>query len=807
MRRYSKFQQKLHHLSIRSRLFSIVLVFAIPFSILIYSTIDNIKRNIVLAQMEIDGVKYEKILTGILAEIGNHRLTRMIIAHNKDPDRKILKKHNEYSKNIDALIDELIELNKNLGTDLRFSKNILKNDNNEATMIEELAQKWQVIKNQDITIYNNYDEILVLLDRIITVVGDTSGLILDPDLDSYYLMDISVNQLPQTINRISYASFLLYPYFNLSIPVSPEISSEAKLITHFLREAEMERVLFDIDLAFNEDENFYGVSQTLKPNLEPVIEEYKNDMNQFITTLDIVSSGNRIAPDTLSKQIFKLRDFIKTMNYKILDELTTLLNKRIEYYQNKQWNTLIWYALAQLIGLWLFFFLTTSVITPINWLYKALVEITKGNLRIKIPGKDFQDEIGTIARGIESFRINLLEKVELETELKEKSNYLQSITDSSFDGIMVINSIGTILDFNKSAGRIFGYNIDDIKGENISILLPQKTSSRYRKYIESYLSNISNMTGVNREIKGTKKNGDIFPIEITISKLDYHEDTLFVVMVKDITYRKKIEAELIEHRDHLQKLVDIKTLDLIIEKEKAEKANVAKSEFLSNMSHELRTPMHAILNYTSMSIKNISGDTIKNPEKLDKYLNNIQMAGKRLLGLLNNLLDFEKLEAGKMTFSIEKGDLQKVIDYALVELDSLIKNKKLSVTKENLCQNTNIYLDEAKLIQVIINLLSNSIKFSPEGGNITIIISDYAEKDGKEFVLCSISDDGIGIPTEELEDIFDKFTQSSKTKTMSGGTGLGLSISRKIIEGHQGKIWAENMKAGAAIKFILPKTP
>lgn len=800
MKSDSDFTLKLHNFSIRTRLFSIVLAFAIPLSVLIYSTVENINRNIVVAEMEINGIEYERVLINILATVSNHRLLRIGMANGEDRGDEYRKQ----SQDIDELLDKLSAIEKRLSGKMHFH---YKDIDEVSSMTETLRGNWEDIKKYNADRYEVYGTMFRNINRMIVSAGDVSGLILDPDLDSYYLMDVSVNRLPASIKRISDIAYSIYPTLVFGNEISAELRSEAKVASIFLRETEFDAVMLNIESALEQDKNFYGVSPNLIPSMLPLISEYKQRMTVVIDMLGSIAEGKAVNSKGFSSAIYEIRSFFVKMNNATLNELEAMIRARIKYYEHKQLETLVLYAMAQIIGLLLFLFLTTSVTTPINRLRRTIATITEGNLDVSVPSVNFQDEIGAMARGVESFRLNALEKLRLEVALKEESEYLQSIMDNSGDGIIVVNSKGKVLDFNRSSERIFGYNASSVIGQNISTILSPKFSSDYGGYFESYfLKDSSSVVVTNREIEGKRKSGEVFPIEMALSKLIHGQEVLFVGLLKDITERKKLEDELRQHRDHLQKLVDIQTVDLILEKEKAEQASVAKSEFLSNMSHELRTPMHAILNYANMGIKIVEGE---GDSKLNKYLTNIKVAGNRLLGLLNNLLDFEKLEVGKMEFNIREHDFAKVIDYAEMELDSLLKVKKLSVIKKYNTSNTSASFDEAKLIQVLINLLSNAIKFSPEGGVISITVADeYMMEKAlvRSALLCSIEDEGGGIPENELEIIFEKFTQSSSAKAkITGGTGLGLSISRKIIEAHGGRIFAENGSKGAILKFILPR--
>lgn len=279
---------------------------------------------------------------------------------------------------------------------------------------------------------------------------------------------------------------------------------------------------------------------------------------------------------------------------------------------------------------------------------------------------------------------------------------------------------------------------------------------------------------------------------------------------KDIRMRKHVEKELLRHRDHLQDLVAIQTADLITAKERAESANKTKSAFLANMSHELRTPMHAILSFADLGGRKID----KHPkEKSQHYFTRIHQSGQRLLTLLNDLLDLAKLESGRMDLDLTKGDLCKVIDIAESEFSSLLEKKSLRLEIESPHCDTTAYYDQDKMLQVLRNLLSNAVKFTPEGHSITISFARTAlpttAKDDKQTaipgVAIKVSDQGIGIPEDELESVFNQFIQSSKTKTGAGGTGLGLAISKEIVVRHGGQIWAENNpQGGASFIVILP---
>ncbi len=238
--------------------------------------------------------------------------------------------------------------------------------------------------------------------------------------------------------------------------------------------------------------------------------------------------------------------------------------------------------------------------------------------------------------------------------------------------------------------------------------------------------------------------------------------------------------------------------------ETAETANRAKSIFLAHMSHELRTPLHGILSYSELGKSRI--DSISHV-KLAHYFENINISGKRLLNLLNDLLDLSKLEAGKFELVYQENDLGAILDDCIAEQSPAIHEKSLKISRQQSNVDTQIECDREKIHQVIRNLLSNAIKFSQNHGEIEIRFENcqLESKSGTiDAIELHLSDNGEGIDTEDLEKIFEKFTQSNNRQ--SDGTGLGLSISREIVTLHQGKIWAQNGAQGGAMLILrLPR--
>jgi Amt family ammonium transporter len=248
-------------------------------------------------------------------------------------------------------------------------------------------------------------------------------------------------------------------------------------------------------------------------------------------------------------------------------------------------------------------------------------------------------------------------------------------------------------------------------------------------------------------------------------------------------------------RADLEKKVGERTNELVTVNKYLKKASRAKSEFFAIMSHELRTPLNSVIGFAEVLQDKKFGQL---SEKQAKYLDNILTSGRHLLGLINDILDLSKIEAGKMELALSEFSFSELVDGVMVILKEIASRKSIIIKSHIEPKVPVINADERKIKQIMYNLLSNAVKFTPDGGKIDI----RADLNDKELRV-SVADTGIGIKQEDIGKLFETFQQIESEYTQKyGGTGLGLVLTRRLVELHGGKIWVES-KIGKGSTFTF----
>jgi PAS domain S-box-containing protein len=377
--------------------------------------------------------------------------------------------------------------------------------------------------------------------------------------------------------------------------------------------------------------------------------------------------------------------------------------------------------------------------------------------------------------------IDISDRKRAEAARHESEARMRGILDASMDCIISIDADGCIIEFNPASERTFGYRRDEVIGRELAgLIVPPQLRGAHRRGLVRYLATGEGpLLGRRIEVSALRSDGAEFPVEISVTPI-LGAAKLVTATVRDITERKRAQAE------------------LNCAKEAAETANRAKSEFLANMSHELRTPLNSVLGYAQL-LRRDSGLN----ERQSKALTIIEQSGEHLLGLIDEILDMAKIEAGTLEVTMDNFDLHRLLESIAGMMKSRAQAKDLAFTTAQWSDIPHmVRADERRLRQVLTNLLENAIKYTQRGG--------VALKTGLigRRVCFLVEDTGIGIRPEHLSEIFDVFHQVRDPATVVDGTGLGLAISKRLVHLMGGELQvASTPREGSRFWFELELAP
>ena len=349
---------------------------------------------------------------------------------------------------------------------------------------------------------------------------------------------------------------------------------------------------------------------------------------------------------------------------------------------------------------------------------------------------------------------NLQDMVDEQTSgLRNSENKQRAILESMTDGVITLNHEFVIKNINPAVSKIFGYSHDDLINKKINFII-------------SDLKEVTKHTDTFYEKEGLHKNGLIFPIELVLNRMIIDDTIMYTCIVRDITERKRVEK--------------------------------MKDEFVSTVSHELRTPLTSIRGGLSLVTSGVLDDL---PEKANELLEIASRNTERLMHLINDILDMQKIEAGKLEYNYSQIDLMDAIEKSITDNISYAKQYHVNIQRDDKPDDIVVNVDPLRLAQIMSNLISNAVKFSNE--NSTIYIHANIEN---KVAKISVIDTGKGIPEEYFDKIFSKFSQNDASATKEkGGTGLGLAISKQMIEAMGGSIdFTSTLGKGSSFNIYFP---
>jgi PAS domain S-box-containing protein len=360
--------------------------------------------------------------------------------------------------------------------------------------------------------------------------------------------------------------------------------------------------------------------------------------------------------------------------------------------------------------------------------------------------------------------------------LRASEERLAGILELAADAIISVDEAQQITRFNAAAERVFGYQAEEVLGQPLDLLLPERFAQAHRQHIRDFAegAEVARRMGEHQELRGRRKDGSEFPLEASISKLVQGGETVFTTILRDITERVEVEERLKQRTEALAR------------------SNAELQQFAYVASHDLQEPLRMVSSFTQLLAKRYQG---KLDAQADEYIAFAVDGAARMQVLINDLLLYSRVETQGQPFA--PTDSGEVLAAALTNLKIALEESEAVVTHDPL---PIVMSDETQLGQVFQNLIANAIKFRNE---IPPEVHISARKT-EDYWLFSVRDNGIGIAPEFFERIFIIF-QRLYTKEEYPGTGIGLAVCKRIVERHRGRIWVESQPGeGATLYFTLP---
>jgi len=790
-------KQWFHNLKVSQKLMLISIFFVMPDSLMLYFFITGINANIEFARQEQKGNRYQRPLEELLEAIPQHlSLAEQVLAGGTATEEQLAQKEAQ----IDKAFDALEAVDAQIGVDLQFTDEGLAKRKREHYRPKTVRGEWDALKKswktEPKTVVGQHQHLVVDVRMMITHAGDLSNLILDPDLDSYYIMDATLLALPQTQDRL--ANVIAFGEKALQEPTITAAGRQQLAISAtLLKEADFDRIIGSLQTALNEDANFYGISPSLQARLPGALEEYRKSADEFINLTERIvhEDKSEVAP----AEYVARGNLARTASFRLWrvaeQEMDTLLQIRIESYQHRRARSLIVAAFAAIAACGFVTFITRSISGPLR----------KQAAALRTANDTLQAEIS--------------ERERVELALRTAEEKYRGIFENSVEGIFQTTADGHYLVANPTLARMYGFaSVEELQACVTDIGSRLYVDPDRRAEFQRRIAQYGTLRDFESEVY--RKDGSIIWISEhargvydATGALRYYEGT-----VEDITERKRSEAE-------LEKLHN----QLVETSRQAGMAEVATGVLhnVGNVLNSVNVSAMLIVDRLSKSrithLANVSGLLREHAGDLGAFLTSDPKGQKlpafiaslaerlgveqaellrELEGLTKNVAHIKEIVAVQQDYAKVSGVIESLAAKDLVE-DALEMNGAafdrhgVEVIRE-FDHVPLVRVDKHKVLQVLINVIRNAKYAVSESSRRDKRISVRIGVNGHRRVRIAVEDNGIGIPKENLARIF-----AHGFTTKRDGHGFGLHSAALAATETGGSLAAQSDGPGCGATFIL----